>query len=182
MAYTFDNLTVECGTEGIGGMKLRVLVIPSCAIKVRPALIAAPATDDDYVTAIGAYEFKDALTQHPIYVAVSKDTAGYKADPQGDTVGCKSFKQTGEFYYAKDTKRASAFARQVNNQLCDIVFERPDGTQIVMFDAEVAPTCDLGKKAVDKFGYMFSCIADNNTPRIFLGTKIDMDLILNPVV
>lgn len=175
----FGAVLFECGSENIGGFDGKILFYPDCLVTEKPVLPkrTLAAVLSDLVTATGAFVMKD--NHKPIYIYCTEDTVGYKVENQGDTDG-QSFKISGEFFHPGNSKEVAAFARQVNNMRGSLVLQDRDGKQIVVFNARIKPSCDLGKAAADRRGYSFTFEASSVAPVIELATPIDMDAVIAP--
>ena len=180
----FAPLTWPAGSENGGGFKGKWLYIPEALVKKVPMLpeVTAESEIADYVTAKGAFEFKDAAGK-PKYCYATDKTIGYTFESQGEIDG-KSYKQSCEAFFPGNKVEAAAFARYVNNNPGYLVFESKDGQQILMgqpgLPVHITVSGDYGKALADRRGFTFKGEAESFVPMIVLGTPIDMDAILNP--
>ena len=62
---------------------------------------------------------------------------------------------------------------------CHLVMQDREDKQIVVFNARIKPSCDLGKAPTDRRGYSFVYDANSFAPQIELATPVDMEAIIN---
>lgn len=179
MKVTTNPITWADGQDNMGGYKAYVLFIAASAVKAVPKL---PAITDasvlaDFVTAAGAFTFKDAAAGKPTLIFCTDKTVKYGAENQGEIEG-QSFKQSGEFFRAGSKLDADAFARQVNNVPGYLVLEDMDGKQLLVgqpgLPCHVKPSYDGGMARADRRGYKFSFEADSVSAKVYLATPIDI--------
>lgn len=183
MAEDFSAITGMAGEDNMGGYKNYVLWIPKSAVSEVPTRKAKSeiVTDTDYVTAVGAFVFKDALAGKPIYFECTKNSVKLDAPNQGEDEG-QSFAPQGEFGRAGNKLAYAAFARKWNNTPGYLVMEDMDGKQIMVgesgLEVTLKPEFVGGQKPADRRGYTIKFATDSVAPVIFLGTPIDIsDLI-----
>lgn len=178
---SFSPLLWPCGEENMGGFTNRLVFVPFCALKAAPTLPKREdiTNDDDYATAKGAFEFNDS-TVKPTPLYATDKTVQYKADNQGDIDG-HSYALSGQWFYPGMLKKASVFARKVNNTPGYLVLEQPGGDQIIVgqpgLPVSIAPAFDGGQARADRKGTTFSFTADSFVPYIFLDTPLDFDAL-----
>lgn len=179
MAETFDPITGLDGDDNMGGHKNYVLWIPRYSVSDVPKLKAKSAivTEADYVTAAGAFAFKDAVNGKPIYFECTKNSVKYDAPNQGEDEG-QSFAPAGEFGRSGDKVAYAAFARKWNNTPGYLVMEDMDGKQFIVgqpgLEVSLKPEYTGGQKAADRRGYTVKYATDSVAPKIYLGTPIDI--------
>lgn len=180
----FAPLTWPAGSENGGGFKGRFLYIPESVVTKVPLLpdITAASEPADYVTATGAFEFKEASWK-PKYCYATDKSIGFTFESQGEIDG-KSYKQSCEAFFPGNQVDAAAFARYVNNTPGYLVLETKDGQQIMMgqpgLPVHITVSGDFGKALADKRGFTFKGESEHFSPMIVLGTPIDMDELINP--
>lgn len=177
-AVFFVPILWECGSENMGGFEGKLLIYPDCQVLDKPILPkrTAATTLKDLVTATGSFIMKNGAK--PIYVYCTDDTVGYKAENQGEVDG-QSFKVSGEFFHPGNSTEVAAFSRQINNMRCHLVMQDREDKQIVVFNARIKPSCDLGKAPTDRRGYSFVYEANSFAPQIELATPVDMEAIIS---
>jgi len=179
MAENFDPITGLDGDDNMGGYKNYVLFIPEYAVSAAPELKAKGdiVTDADYITAAGAFVFKDLVNGKPIYFKATKNSVKYEAPNQGEDEG-QSFAPQGEFHRAGDKAAYAAFCRKWNNTPGYLVIENMDGQQILIgqpgLEVSLKPDFAGGQKPADRRGYTVKFATDSVAPVIYLGTPIDI--------
>lgn len=180
MAETFNPITGMAGKDNMGGFKNYVLWIPKNAVSAVPELPAASAIidDADYVTASGAFVFKDAVNGKPVYFEATKNSVKCEATNQGEDEG-QSFAVAGEFGRAGSKAEYAAFARKYNNTLGYLVIEDMDGRQILVgqkhLEVALKPAYVGGQAPADRRGYTVAFATDSVAPVVYLETPIDVD-------
>ena len=183
MPEDFSPITGMGGEDNMGGYKNHILWIPKNSVSAVPTRKAKAeiVTDADYVTAVGAFVFKDAVNGKPIYFECTKNSVKLDSPNQGEDEG-QSFAPQGEFGRSGNKVEYAAFARKWNNTQGYIVAEDMDGKQILVgergLEVTIKPEFVGGQKAADRRGYTVKFATDSVSPVTFLGTPIDItDLI-----
>lgn len=180
MAENFNPITGLNGADNMGGYKNRLAWIPAYAVSDVPKIPAVIAAAADYVTATGAFTFKDAVNGKPIGFEATDGTVKYSAPGQGENEG-KSFAPQGEFFRAGSKVEYAAFARKYNNTPGYLVLQEADGKQILVgqpgLTASLSAEYDGGQKRADRRGIKFTFAADSLAPVIYLQTPIDIDAL-----
>lgn len=174
-AAAFGPVLWPAGSDNMGGYKGRIAFIPETAVTDVPALPAEQKAAADFVTAAGAFTFKDSGGK-PTPIYATRATVGYKAESQGET-DCKSYKITGEFFHPGSKVEAAAFARQICNTPGYLIIENDEHQQLIGQDGypcTVTASFDGGKAPADKRGWSFTFEADSVAPMIIMGTPIDL--------
>lgn len=183
MTENFDPITGLDGEDNMGGYKNYVLFIPRYAVSATPKLPTVKATDADYVTAAGAFTFKDAVNGKPIYIECTPASVKYSAPSQGEPES-QSFAPAGEFFRSGAKKEYATLARKYNNTPGYLVIENMDGNQMMIgqrgMECVLKFEYDGGQKRADKRGLKVSYSCDSLTPIIYLGTPIDIEALLLP--
>jgi hypothetical protein len=184
MAENFDPITGLDGADNMGGYKDYVLWVPKYAVSAVPTLPkkTALSTDDDLVTAAGAFVFKDAVAGKPIFFECTPASVKFDTPNQGEIEG-QSYAPAGEFYRAGNKKAYAAFARKYNNTPGYLILEDMDGNQIIVgqrnLECYLKPSFEGGQKRADRRGYKITFSTDSITPVAFLGTPIDVDALID---
>lgn len=180
MAEDFDPITGLDGEDNMGGYKSRIAFIPAGAVSATPKLADAIVADADYVEAVGAFIFKDAVNGKPIGIECTDATVKYSAPSQGELEG-QSYAPAGEFFRAGSKESYAAFARRINNRPGYLIFEDVSGKQIMVGQpgmlCNIKTEYDGGMKRADRRGFKFTYAADSVAPVIYLKTKIDIDAL-----
>lgn len=177
-----NPILYPCGIDNMGGYKSHVIFVPLCAITAAPTLpiITEASTDENYVTATGAFTFKKSGDK-PKYIQCTDKTVKCDAENQGDTEG-QSFSIKGEFYRAGTQVEVSAFARQVNNTPGYLILEEFNGKQVLVgqpgLPCTIKPSYEGGTARADRRGYKFTFEADSVSPKIYLETPIEISDLL----
>lgn len=177
----FTALNWPTGKNNMGGYKDFVLFIPYDRVSKIPTLPADPQSNDELVTAVGDFEFREAGGK-PIYVYCSEKTVKYGAEAQGEADGV-SFAPTGEFFFPGDLKEMHAFNAWVKNNRGYVIIENPDGQQVMIGQpglyASIKPSFDGGQARADRRGTKYTFASDSNTTAIFLETPIDIQALID---
>lgn len=180
MAETFDPIIGLNGADNMAGYKNRLAWIPANAVSDTPKIPAIIAATADFVTASGAFTFKDVVNGKPVGFEATDGTVKYSAPGQGEIEG-KSFAPQGEFFRAGSKVEYAAFARKYNNTPGYLILQEPDGKQIMVgqpgLAASLSAEYDGGQKRADRRGMKFTFNADSVAPVIYLQTPIDIDAL-----
>ncbi len=181
-AAAFGPVLWPAGADNMGGYKSRVAFIPETAVTAVPSLLKNPKEAADFVTASGAFTFKEAGGK-PTPIYATRATVGYKAEVQGET-DCKSYKITGEFFHPGSKVEAAAFARQICNTPGYLIIENDEHQQLIGQDGypcTVTSSFDGGKAPADKRGWSFTFEADSVAPMIVMEEPIDLGKLFTGV-
>ena len=175
----FKHQKHQCGSENMGGYQNRVLFIPACMVTTVPTLPENIAADEDLVTAIGQFVFKNT-GDTPIFIYATDKTVKFDAENQGETDG-QSFRQFGEFFHPGSKKETAAFSRRVNNTPGYLIVVDTDGTQFLVgqpgLPCTIKPAFTGGAARTDRKGFPYAFQADSFAPFVVLGTPIDIDAL-----
>ncbi len=178
---TFNPLTWLQGQNNMGGYQNWVGIIPLDFISSMPELPSSQTSDGDFVTASGAFVFKEesqGVPYKPIFIYNTEETVKYSSESAGERDG-KSFNNKMKFFHPGNKTDAHAFATRIKNRPCIIVFADSDGNQQIMgskfLPAYISPSFDGGEKRADQRGFTFEAAAASNQSAVFLETPFVVD-------
>lgn len=153
------------GDENMGGLSVVGYFIPYSHITGWPTFAENPATMDELVQAIG--NFTLAANKHWIKL-YGKKYPQLTPESQGEHVGGKSFKCTGEIGIIGFKKGERGISRLMNNSQGVFIFLNDDGDRIALGTQHRPATFDIkghtGASASDPIGFDITINADSFIP------------------
>lgn len=165
-SITLDaNYGAVDGDENMGGLSVVGYFIPYSHITAWPSLTENPASENELVQASGNFTLAASKYWIKLY---GKKYPQLTPESQGEHVGGKSFKCTGEFGIIGFKKGERALARIMNNSQGVFIFLNDDGDRIALGTEHRPATFNIkghtGASASDPIGFDIEVSADSFIP------------------